>query len=113
MKKFRLYIAKPSQRAIKNAKKYDYHMITPEYILVYADTTGISGFAQIKAENLCKRDLEWVNVCNDQIIREEIENKCEVSGGMMGFLDRFQKALEEEKQKLEGEQHENNVPNNA
>lgn len=113
MKKFRLYIAKPSQRAIKNAKKYDYHMITPEYILVYADTTGISGFNQINAENLCKRDLEWVNVCNDQIIREEIENKCEVSDGMMGFLDRFQKALEEEKQKLEGAQNENNVPNDA
>lgn len=115
MKKFELYIANPSQRAIRTANKYPYHTITADYILVYTDANRPNGFCQTESKKLCARDTEWVDACNDQIIKDIVETNGDIANRMMVFLAEFQKALEEEAQKInEGAaRNENKLSNHA
>lgn len=109
-KVYKLYAFRPTEAIKKIAEKERFCMITPRYVLIYAESVGIiedEGFLSyiIIGESekgfLTDRENEWLLRCNLEIIAEETaKNDQLILQNMEETLAKLEKALDEEASQL-------------
>lgn len=101
--KYRLYGMKPTVENIAWAAGRCRYRATPGYLLVYTRGRKPKSSIQVKAEQLSREDVLWVQRCNMEIIQEMVEKRPDTQKEIVQFLERLESELEKERARLEVE----------
>ncbi len=102
--KYRLFGMKPTTENICWAAQYGYYRATPGYLLTYTKGRKPPRSIPVAVEQLSAEDRLWLQRCNNEIIRETVEQSPGIQEKMMRLLGSLGVELEKEQEKLrEGE----------
>ena len=103
---YRLYAALTTAEIIKEIAPFRFSRATSNYALVYTDKRMKAPWVRMTeadASRLTSADYNWLNDCNLLIAAHNLSaNEAEVAQNMSQKIDLFERALKEEREKLEG-----------
>lgn len=101
---YALYGAQISEKNIERAQKERFFYIGPQYVLIYRKKLKKrpNMWKMIpETANMTVSVTEWLQKCNMEILTEVAEAKlAEQSDGAESFLERFERELEAERNKI-------------
>lgn len=93
MRQYKIFALATTPSTVKYAKKQDFSLITPEYILVYTDKCTVRGGCRVNGKDLIPRDASWVQACNEKIVADELAANQNAADNIMSFLNSFEEEL--------------------